>query len=143
MRSNNKPSRNLVCCLRSVIGSNDVQTKINTGRAPGWSQDVAFINIEDIGLYANIRETLSQFFGIPPMGGDAFTIKQTAGRENENTRADTNQASTPSVSSANLFQQICWRTLIRISPTGNYDGVGVLQARKTILGPQRNPADGT
>src|SRR5258708_14940042 len=90
VRRDNQPSCHFVYSQRSKIFANDVQTKINSGRATRRSKNVSFIDVEDIRLKPDCGKSAAQFLDISPMRRGVPIIQKSGGGQHEDSRADGN-----------------------------------------------------
>jgi rhodanese-related sulfurtransferase len=117
------PPRDLICDLRTVVAPDDVETEIDTGRAPGRCEDLSVIDVQDVRFDSNARKSRGQPLCIPPMRRRAFVIEEAGGGKDEHTRANGHHSGAAAMRASKSIEQDVGRSFVSISPPRNHDGV--------------------
>jgi hypothetical protein len=75
MWRNDKPASNLISDIGSVILADYVQTQVETGGAPSRGQDIAFVDVQHVSVYIDLRVHPREYLGLRPMNGSTATIE--------------------------------------------------------------------
>ena len=102
-----------------MVPPDNAEAKVEACGTAGRGEHVAFIDMEHIGIRANVRITVRQQLGVAPVGRGTPSVQQPGCGEHEDARADGNQPPTTRTHAFRRLQEGPGRRFGRIPPTRN------------------------
>ena len=76
MRRHNQAACDHVRDIGSVVAAHDMETEVDSGRAPGRCQDISFVHVQNVRLHVNVWKTRREPIRIAPVRRHAFAIEK-------------------------------------------------------------------
>src|SRR5712691_5793735 len=131
MRRHDQAARDYVRDIGSVVATHDMETEVDSGRAPGRCQDISFIHVQNIRLDLNVWKTRREPIRMAPVRRHAFAIEKAGSGQNKDAGTDRHQTRSTRVCHAEFPRQRLRRRFVRIPPSRNNDCARLPQGMKT------------
>jgi hypothetical protein len=133
MRGQHQSPRDQVRGLGAEILANDMETKIEPGRAARRCEDRTFIDVENVVHDLRVRARLCQSAHVMPMRGGAPPAQNIGRRQDERAGTDAEQSRSAGMGVTQRGDQGARHRSLRIAPPGNDDRRGHRQKLESTI----------
>ena len=139
VRRDDVPARDRGRRVGAAVPADDVQAEVEAGGQPGGREDVAVVDVEDVGVDLDRRELPRELVGEGPVRRRAPAVEQAGVGEDERARADRHHARAPGVGGGERVERGALPgDTVRRASAGD-DEVGVLERLEARRDVHRHP----
>lgn len=142
MWRNNQMSCHAIGNFASQLLSQHVQAAVDGRCSAGRGQDLAVLEVEDIGVQADARVALGEILGKGPVGRCCTPVQQAGLGEDIGAEAEADHPGAPCMGGDQGVEQCVRGAFGRIVPTGDDDGVGGGQLFEAMVDRDRKAGGG-
>jgi hypothetical protein len=123
MRRHNEAARDDVRNARAMVSPDDVETKVDSRRAPRRGEHAALVYIENVRVDDDPWILAGKRAGVPPVRRRATTVEKARRRQDEHARADRYEARAATMRGNQRIDELRRRSLFGVAPARYDDGV--------------------